>query len=208
MAILKQLQKNKGTVSSALGKELAEKVLRGDTKILEESVELVNFNDRNVRAGAAKIIEKVAEKKPDLVAPYLEKLLPALNAPEPQTRWMIIHAFGYCAKQKPGVAAKALDKAKEFLEADSGACLWDRSILYLGYLGVVSKENTKQIFPMLEKAFSIPGQTKTVLESMERMIPVLGDKEKRRLLEYATKYLSDNKPSVKSKANKILKTLE
>jgi len=68
MPILNQLQKNKGTLSSALGKSLAEKVLKGEKGILNEAVELINYDDKNVRAGAAKIIEIVAEKKPELVA--------------------------------------------------------------------------------------------------------------------------------------------
>jgi len=42
--------------------------------ILKEAVELVRFDDKNVRAGAAKIIEKVTEKKPELVANYLNTL--------------------------------------------------------------------------------------------------------------------------------------
>ncbi|MFH1520054.1 MAG: HEAT repeat domain-containing protein [Candidatus Micrarchaeota archaeon] len=104
MNILNQLQQNKGAVSSKLGKELAEKVLKGDNVILKEAVQLCSFNDKNVRAGAAKIIEKVAEKKPELVSSYLKELFPALDSPEPQTRWMIIYAFGYCAKLNPDIA--------------------------------------------------------------------------------------------------------
>jgi len=103
MTLLEQLKANKGTVSSALGKELAMKVLGSASEILLQAINLTRFepdkvNSKNVRAGAAKIIEKVAERKPGLVSPHLEKLLPAFEMPEPQTEWMLMMAFGYCAK--------------------------------------------------------------------------------------------------------------
>ena len=43
--------------------------------------------------GAAKIVQKVAEKKPSLVTPYLNELIPELEVPESQSCWMIISVF-------------------------------------------------------------------------------------------------------------------
>jgi hypothetical protein len=68
MEILDLLKSNKGTVSSALGKELAYKVLNGDMSILQEAIKYVSFdldniNSIGIRASAAKIIDIVAEKK-------------------------------------------------------------------------------------------------------------------------------------------------
>lgn len=65
MSVFEQLTRNKGTVSSALGKELAQRVLRGETDILDEAIKLssydtANFKSRSVRSGAAKIVEIVA----------------------------------------------------------------------------------------------------------------------------------------------------
>jgi hypothetical protein len=102
MSIFEQLSNNKGTVSSALGKVLAKKALDGQISILLECVDLASYkpsapNQKHIRSGAAKVIEIVAENRPELVAPYLEKLLPALSVKEPQTRWMIIRTMGFCA---------------------------------------------------------------------------------------------------------------
>ena len=123
MSILPRLEKNKGTISSALGKELAQEVLGGDAAVLEEAVELTANEDKNVRAGAAKVIEQVAVVDPSLVAGYLARLLPALDAPEPQTRWMAIHTLGLCAALDPATALEAYPKAQEYIEQRSGACL-------------------------------------------------------------------------------------
>jgi len=144
-----------------------------------------------------------------LVADYLKDLLPALELPEPQTKWMIIHTLGLCAHLNPSISIKAIEQAKTFLEEDSGACLWDRTILYLGHIGALSEKYAKQVFPVLEKALTtIPTQTKTILESFERMLPVLDKEAKKRLLKYAKEYSTDNKPSVKSKAMKLQKRLK
>lgn len=93
MDLFDLLKSNKGTVSSALGKELAQKVLKGDTSILNDAVKYVSFELQNekskgIRAGAAKILEKVAEIQPELIADKLDRLKPALEVKEPQTRWL------------------------------------------------------------------------------------------------------------------------
>lgn len=43
MHILEQLKNNKGTVSSKVGKELAQEVLKGDSEILEKAVMLTTY---------------------------------------------------------------------------------------------------------------------------------------------------------------------
>ena len=68
MKLPPMLKENKGTVSSALGKELARQVLDGDRELLREAVALVTYElpvkaSKSVRAGAAKIVEKVAERE-------------------------------------------------------------------------------------------------------------------------------------------------
>ncbi len=69
MDLFERLSNNKGTVSSALGKEMAIQVLAGDDLMLEKAVELTrydldNVESKNIQAGAAKIVEIVVEKSP------------------------------------------------------------------------------------------------------------------------------------------------
>ena len=58
MSILPQLVENRGTISSALGKALASEALSGRMEILDEAVELLHHESKNVRAGAAKIVKR------------------------------------------------------------------------------------------------------------------------------------------------------
>jgi hypothetical protein len=136
-------------------------------------------------------------------------LLPALEVPEPQTRWMILHVFGLCATLDPVFSKKALPKSRQFLQENSGMCLWDRSITYLGYLGAVSEKYATDVFPDLESALeSLPERTTRIFEGFERMLPVLGENLRKRLKKVAEKYACDKSPSVKSKAVRVLKKLQ
>jgi len=208
MSIISKLQNNKGTVSSSLSKTLAQQVLEGDSDILIEAINLISFEDKNVRSSAAKIIETVAEKKPEYVSPYLSKLLPLLEVQEPQTRWMVLHVLGLCAKLEPQTSLKAIPKAEQFLKENSGMCLWDRSITYLGYIGSISEKEAVKIFPVLEKCIvSIPERIPRIFEGFERMIPVLNSKLKAKLKCISDEFTNNSSLVIKNKAKHIQKIL-
>jgi len=208
-SILPQLEKNKGTISSALGKTLAKQVLGGETAILEEAVALLSHGDKNVRAGAAKIIEQVAVADPALVAGRLDHLLPALEVPEPQTRWMAIHTLGLCAELDAATALRALPQAEAFIEADSGACLWGSTVLYLGYLGATSPAAARAVFPLLERALQrIPRQAGRVLQAFLWLLPQADGEMLARIAYHAEAYAGAESPTVRTAARRVKKRLE
>lgn len=212
MLIFNQLKNNKGTVSSALGKQLAQEALNGNEKILKEAIELANFDSddeksKNIRAGAAKIIEKVAEKRPDLVAPYLQNLKPALNVSETQTRWMIIHVFGLCAKLNYEIAVTALEKAKEYIRENTGVCLTGAATMYLGDIGALSPKETKKVFPILENLLKTASLNEIdwILEGFYKIFENADKNIQRKIIEHTKKYVNSSKKSQQIRANKILK---
>lgn len=208
MNLLEKLKNNKGLVSSALGKSLAQDVLKGNLQILNDAFDLISFEDKSVRSASAIIIEEVAKSKPELVVSHLNSLFPALDFSEPQTRWIIIRVYGLFAKLKPDVVRKVLPKAEKFLNEKSSLCLQDAAITYLGYLGAVSEKDAQTVFPYLEKALiSVPKRITRIFESFERMVGVLNDALKIKLMNYAEKYSKDKSPSIKSKAVRLKKKL-
>jgi hypothetical protein len=207
MSLLEQLRGNRGCLSSALGKSLAGKFFGGDMRILDEAVELLTYDDKNVRAGAAVIIEEIANERPELVAKRLEDILPGLETPEPQTRWITLRILGKCSRLNPEVAGSAMNRIDDFL-ADNSLCLQDSAITYLGYIGSLSNDNAKTIFPILEETLdSVPKRIPRVFESYRRMIPVLND-EKGRLSTICEKYSKNSKPSIAKAAKRTLKEIE
>lgn len=215
MSLLTLLQNNKGTVSSALGKELAQEVLAGKTAILFDAIELVNYKieypeAKHVRAGAAKIIEKVAENNPEKVAPYLEKLIPALGVSEPQTRWMLIQVFGYCAKLNPRKALKGIEYAQSYLDEKAGVCLSGAAARYLGYVGALSGEQAETVFPALYNALKSASENEVdwILEAFYNLFENLNENAKAKVFQYAASCLKSRKKSTVKRAEKILKKIK
>jgi len=206
MSILPLLEQNRGTTSSALGKELAKRVLEGEPDILDEAVRLLTHQHKDVRAGAAKTIEQVALKDPALVVEYLPRLLPILDVPEPQTRWMIVHTLGLCAALDPESAMEALPQAKAYMEANSGACLWGSTIIYLGHLGALSEANCSLVFPVLERTLeSIPRQTKRVLDSYLLLLKKCDQEIRLQIAGHAHALAQDERPGVRTVARRLQK---
>ncbi len=215
MQIFDLLKANKGTVSSALGKDLADKVLKGDLTILNEAVVYVNYdigneNSKNIRAGAAKILEKVAEKKPDLVAPYLDRLKLALDVNEPQTRWMLMQVFGFCAHINPNAALSIMVYADRYLKEKAGVCLSGAVHLYLGRVGAISDKNAKKVLPILDDSLKTASENEIdwILEAFLKIIDNV-DSDSRILIESNAKlYLDSKKKSTKDRATKIIKKIK
>jgi hypothetical protein len=214
MDLLDQLRANKGTVSSALGKELAEKVLNGDKSILEQAVEYVSYDldnekSKGIRAGAAKILEKVAEKQPDLIANRLDKLKPALTVKEPQTRWMLMQVFGYCAKLNPKDSESIIDFAKQYLNENAGVCLSGAVHLYLGRIGSTSDKTADKVLPILDEALKTACENEIdwILEGFLNIVDKVDSDSRQLIKRNAELQLDANKKSTQDRAKKILKKI-
>jgi hypothetical protein len=208
MTLLELLLANKGTVSSALGKQLAKDVLAGNMKILKEAAELIHHASKVVRSGAAKIIEKVGEEKPELVAPLLPDLIPAFDYDEPQTKWMMIHTFGLCARFKPEVSREVFDTAIKYLDPSFGTCLRDRAITYIGYMGGLSKKDCDKSFPLLIESFTKhPDRITRVYESLERLSDWFDDKQKQIVKGTIEEHSGSKSPEIRKWAKKLSKKI-
>lgn len=210
MSIFESLMENKGTVSSALGKKLAADALGGKAEIIDEAIRLCSFdlaaaNMRHVRAGAAKIVEILAEERPELVAPRLKELLPALNATEPQTRWAIIRTFGFCAKANESIAKMALPFAEAFLESKEGLCLSSSADLFLGDYGSLSSKNAAMVMPMLLESAANLAQNEEdwILEAFMKIVTLVDEDAKKRILSFAKRCEQAPKKSTQGRAKKV-----
>lgn len=213
MSIFEQLSNNKGTVSSALGKALARKVLlECRTDILSECINLVSYeasspDSRHIRSGAAKVVEIVAEKQPELVAPHLGKLFAALSVSEPQTRWMIIRVMGFCAHLNKPVAQKAIAYAEKYIDSKEGLCIASSADLFLGDLGAVSKKDAQKVFPILEQSMetAIENEQDWLLEACYKVFPNLEKTEQEVVLKFAQHWQYSTRKSTQQRAGKILR---
>lgn len=216
MYVFNELQKQKGTISSTVGKKLAEEVLAGRLDILDEAIKLVTYklddkNERSTRSGASKIVEIVAEKKPELVAPYLLKIFPALEATEPQTRWMVIRIMGFCTKLDPKTAIKAVPYAEKYiLEKQPGQlCLVSSADLFLADYGILSKAATQKVFPILEKSCKnvLINEHDWLLEAFTKIMNNLTSEQKAKVSAFAQKYVRFPRKSTQKRASILLQKI-
>jgi hypothetical protein len=212
MTIIDQLRNNKGTVSGVLSKKMAAEVLAGNMEILHEAIELSSYaltdkKEKNIRSGATNIVETVAKERPEWVAPYLEKLLPALNANEPQTRWMIIRTMGFCAVYNETVAEQAIEYAKIYIrnKKEGELCLVSSADLYLGDYGAISRKNTEQVFSILLESTDnvILNEHDWLLEAFTKLIPHLSDDEKATILSFASEYKDHSRKTTQKRVEII-----
>ncbi|MFZ5881414.1 MAG: hypothetical protein ACOY0R_18765 [Chloroflexota bacterium] len=214
MSIFEQLANNKGTVSSALGKTLAQKVLNGQTEILSECIDLSSYEaskpaSKQIRSGAAKVVELVAEKQPGLVAPHLEKLLPALSVKEPQTRWMIIRTMGFCAHLNRAVAQKAIEYAETYIQdKKDGLCLASSADLFLGDFGALSKKDAQRVFPILMQSIEnlVFNEQDWLLETLLKILPNLDKDEQVVIFKFAEHWQYSARKSTQQRAREILRS--
>jgi len=213
MTLFERLSKNKGTVSSALGKEIAKEILNGNNELLADAIPFVTYEikkstAKHIRAGAAKIIECVAEKKPNLIAPYLEKILPALEAEEPQTKWMIFMTLGYCSKISPSIVEKTLPYAKKYiLEKTYGQlCLVGAIDMYLGNWGMVSNENAQKAYVLLIESTDnvIMNEQDWILEGFLKIVDYLNENQKLVVKSIASEYIEYSKKATQKRAQNVL----
>lgn len=212
MSIFEQLSNNNGTVSSALGKVLAQKVVQeSQMDILMECIDLASYEpsspaSRHIRSGAAKVVEIVAEKLPELVAPHLSKLFPALSVQEPQTRWAIIRVMGFCARLNTLAAQAAIAYAEKYIENKEGLCLASSTDLFLGDLGAISQENAQKVFPLLEQSMESPIENEQdwLLEALCKLFQNLDQAGKAEVLKFAERWQYSSRKSTQQRARRIL----
>lgn len=214
MKLLRRLENNKGVISSALGKEIAKEVLDGNLVILSEAIELCKYNldelsDKNIRAGAAKIVEIVAEKMPELVGSNLNELLSALQAKEPQTRWMIIRTFGFCAKLNDEVALKALPYAKKYLSDKEGLIIASSADLYLGDLGAVSKKYTDLVWNILRESEKtcVKNEQDWLLESYMSISENLSEEQIDEIIPFMKTWEISDRKATQKRVKKLFKLI-
>ena len=215
MSIFEQLAYNKGTVSSALGKEIAVTVLKGKVEALREAIDLSSYESenkkaKNIRAGAAKVVEIVAEKRPDLVAPFLPQRLPALTVPEPQTRWMIIRTMGFCAHLDSVTAGEAVPYAQEYICEKEGLCIASSADLFLGDYGSISSEAAETAFPILEISISncLRNEEDWLLEVFMKIARKLNKDRREIIKRFAVQCRNAPKKATQKRVDRLLKLLD
>lgn len=120
---------------------------------------------------------------------------------------MIIMSFGYCATLNPNIAEKGIEYASKYINEQNGVCLSGAAEIYLGYIGSVSVDYAKRVFPILIDAFetALPNEIDWILEALMCIIDLLNEEEKLIIFNIVNELTYLSKKSTEKRKNKLLK---
>jgi hypothetical protein len=192
--------------SSKLSKELALQAST-DSSILVELAKYFFHDNKKVRAAVTGTFAELSMKHPDMAIPYIDKLIKAIDFPEPQTKWESIQTLGNIAVKDPTLIEVAIPQICEFVNSKS-VCVHCGAVGALGQIGEKTEEYALQVLPYVEHALEIyatSNATGFVIDALGK----IGKNKKEiasRIIPSLLPFLDDSRPSVSKKAKKVLKS--
>lgn len=152
-----------GPLSSQLGERTEAANRRGAAQCLanpallgEVSVGLAH-KVAAVVGDCAEVMTKVAEAKPELVAPHVDRLVPLLGHKTTRVRWEAMHAIALTAHLVPQAVGDLLPRLGALLESDTSTIVRDYATDALGGYSSTSTEAAHDAFPYLRLALTAAG---------------------------------------------------
>lgn len=123
-----------------------------DRETLEALVEDLSDRSRRTRQLSAHVIELVAERDPELLAPYISELIDALERPEAQTRWEVLDALTALTPTHARECGLAFEGAEEALFDELSAPLHLSAFRFLTVWGSSERRRSEKVWPVLDEA--------------------------------------------------------
>ena len=141
-------------VQRELTAEEAEQLVRveGSKDALEALIDDLAGSSRRVRQLSAHVVELLAERAPELLAPYIPALIDALERPEAQTRWEVLDALSLLAPEHAKDCGPAYDGAKAALFDELSAPLRLSAFRFLTVWGSTERRRSEKVWPILDEA--------------------------------------------------------
>lgn len=157
MKILEQLSSRKGDRTEDSNKIVAEQCMADPRLLADISVGLED-DDKKLRSDCAEVFTMVAEKRPELVAPYAENILPLLSDKETKTRWEAAHTLAYIADRAPDVVSDALPALRKLIEEDKSTIVRDYSLDTVAGYAKAGVETSRKAYGILLSALEQWGE--------------------------------------------------
>jgi hypothetical protein len=156
MSDLGPLSSQIGQRSEAANREAAARCL-ANPALLEEVAFGLGHKDAAVVGDSAEVMTMVAQRAPELVAPFAERLAPLLGHKVTRVRWEAIHALALVAGLRPEVIAGLLPRLGELLATDASVIVRDYATEALGNFAGSGADAAKQALPFLRLALAAAG---------------------------------------------------
>lgn len=122
------------------------------TRRLGDLVELLGTGSRRERQQAAKIISFISKGNAEIVVPYANDLVDALDVPEAQTRWEVLDALTNVVAFDSRTCDKAVNGAEMALFDEDSGPLRLAAMRFLCKLGSTTENRSEKVWPLIDEA--------------------------------------------------------
>ena len=126
--------------------------VESDHKVLEALIEELSGHSRRKRQLVAHVVKLLAEREPELLGPYVDDLVDALERPEAQTRWEVLDACTLLVPQHAKELSGAYDGAEAALFDELSATLRFSAFRFLAAWGATERGRSKKVWPVIDEA--------------------------------------------------------
>lgn len=153
MPILDQLSSKQTPRSGDANREAAKLCIHEPGLLLEIAAGLPS-KDPNLAGDCAEVMTMVAEKHPELVAPYAQSLAVLLDHKKTRVRWEAMHALAYGADRVPRLIESLLPRLYEIISADESVIVRDYAVDALSRYASLGSSESQKAYPILKIACS------------------------------------------------------
>ena len=132
-------------------KELAQEALKSEAMI-KQVVDSLSGSSRRARQNASGILSQIAKVQIEVLLPYVDELIDALNRPEAQTRWECLDILTELVALDSRSCDKAIDGAETALFDEDNGFVRLAALRFLCRLGSTTEKRSQKIWPLLDEA--------------------------------------------------------
>ena len=126
--------------------------VEGSKDALTALIDDLSARSRRTRQLSAHVVALLAERQPELLDPFIDDLLDALERPEAQTRWEVLDALTLLAPEHAKECGAAYDGAEAALFDEISAPLRLSAFRFLTVWGATERRRSEKVWPILDEA--------------------------------------------------------
>lgn len=132
-------------------KELADQAAKSK-ELLQKLIEYIDGTSRRNRQNAAAVLAQIAKVNPEVLLPYIDSFIGALDQSEAQTRWECLDTLTCLIELDTEKCEEALDGAETALFDEDNGFVRLASLRFLCKYGSTSEERSEKVWPLLDEA--------------------------------------------------------
>ncbi|MGN0302346.1 MAG: hypothetical protein ACI4BI_05685 [Anaerotardibacter sp.] len=132
-------------------KKVAQEIVRDDDR-LAKVAEQLSSRSRRSRQDSAAVLSQAAKIKPEVLIPYLDDLIDALDCEEAQTRWEVLEALVELVPLESRSCDKAIPAAEDSLFDEDNGFARLAAVRFLCKLGATTENRSERVWPYLDEA--------------------------------------------------------